>query len=228
MFGRTKLYLLTGAPWYEVEQDQKQRLIRYYNSALLMGPDGIVSGLYFKSHLVPYGEYVPLSNYLFFLSPLVEAVGSFTPGRIEDPLVAGDIRAGVLICFESIFAGISRSWVNNGANVLINLTNDAWYGKSSAPYQSWAMTVYRAVETRRSVVRSANTGISGLIDPLGRVQSESEIFSRWSKTVDVPLMEGRTLFVQWGYLFAPICLALALFIGLAAMMRSRRPGRRLL
>jgi apolipoprotein N-acyltransferase len=219
------LHLLTGAPWYEVEQDQNHRLISYYNGALLMGPEGILSGLYFKSHLVPYGEYVPLNNYLPFISPLVEAAGNFTPGSIEVPLIAGDIRAGVLICFESIFADIGRGWVNSGANVLINLTNDAWYGKSSAPYQSWAMTVYRAVETRRSMVRSANTGISGLVDPFGRIQSESDIFTTWSKVVAVPLMEGRTTFVQWGYLFAPVCLGLAVLIGLITMVRSRRSGK---
>ncbi len=219
------LHLLTGAPWYEVEQDQKHRLIRYYNGALLMGPDGILSGLYFKSHLVPYGEYVPLNNYLPFISPLVEAAGNFTPGSIVAPLIAGDIRAGVLICFESIFADIGRGWVNSGANVLINLTNDAWYGKSSAPYQSWAMTVYRAVETRRSMVRSANTGISGLVDPFGKIQSESDIFTTWSRVVAVPLMEGKTPFVQWGYLFAPVCLGLALLIGLITMMRPRRSGK---
>jgi len=222
---KRKINLLTGAPWYELEQDQNQRLINYFNGALLMGPDGTFHGSYFKSHLVPYGEYVPLNRYLPFLSPLVEAAGNFTPGSVEQPLVAGDIKAGVLICFESIFASIPRAWVDSGANVLVNLTNDAWYGKSSAPYQSWAMTVYRAVETRRSVVRSANTGISGLIDPLGRIRSESELFVTWSEAFEVPLLEERTIFVQWGYLFAPVCLGLAVLIGLFGLMRPQRRGR---
>jgi apolipoprotein N-acyltransferase len=219
------IHLLTGAPWYEIEQDRTKRVISYYNAALLMSPDGTFTSSYFKSHLVPYGEYVPLNRYLPFLSPLVEAAGNFTPGRVDQPLAAGDIKAGVLICFESIFPGIGRAWVNKGANVLVNLTNDAWYGKSSAPYQSWAMTVYRAVETRRSVVRSANTGISGLIDPLGRVRSESPLFVTWSKTVDVPLMNERTFFVQWGYLFAPACLGLAVLIALFGLIRARRNGK---
>jgi apolipoprotein N-acyltransferase len=87
------------------------------------------------------------------------------------------------------------------------------------------MTVYRAVETRRSVVRSANTGISGLIDPLGRVRSESPLFVTWSKTVDVSLMNERTFFVQWGYLFAPACLGLAVLIALFGLIRSRRNGK---
>ena len=150
--------LLTGAPWYEIK-DWEKRLLDYYNAAFLLPEPEETMGHYFKSHLVPYGEYVPLKKYIPFLAPLVEAAGDFSRGTIGEPLKVGSIMAGVLICYESIFPSISRTWVENGANVIVNLTNDAWYGKSSAPYQSWAMTVLRAVETRRSLVRSANTGI---------------------------------------------------------------------
>jgi len=205
--------LLTGAPWYEI-QDLEKKLIDYYNSALLMSADGTFTGSYYKSHLVPYGEYVPLKRYLPFISPLVEAVGDFTPGVVDKPLVAGDIHAGVLICYESIFPDISRAWVKSGANVLVNLTNDAWYGKSSAPYQSWAMTVFRAVETRRSLVRSANTGISGVIDPLGRILSDSGLFVQWTQAVSVPLNTEKTLFVRGGHWFAPGCAVAGILISL--------------
>jgi apolipoprotein N-acyltransferase len=202
--------LLTGSPWYEIKNLEK-REIEYYNSGLLFQSDGNFGQRYYKSHLVPFGEYVPMKKFLFFLAPLVEAVGDFSHGKIEKPIEHGEIRAGVLICFESIFPQLAREWVNQGANVLINLTNDAWYGKSSAPYQSFAMSVFRAVETRRSLVRSANTGISGFVDPLGRVLKSSDIFVPWAGAAEVPLFNKQTVAVRYGYLFAPLCL---LFAGL--------------
>ena len=213
--------LLTGAPWYEVV-DWDKRQFEYFNGAFILSRTDEPGGYYFKSHLVPYGEYVPLKKYMPFLAPLVEAAGDFTPGQVGSPLEAGEIKAGVLICYESIFPGIGRRWVENGANVLVNLTNDAWYGKSSAPYQSWAMTVLRSVETRRSLVRSANTGISGVIDPLGRIKSESELFVAWADTIEVPLMKERSLFVAGGFLFGPICAAAGVLICIVAMVMDKR------
>jgi apolipoprotein N-acyltransferase len=214
--------LLTGAPWYEVFEERGSRLIYYYNSALLLQPGERAEAKYFKSHLVPFGEYVPLRRYLPFIEPLVEAAGHFTPGRIEEPLVTGSIRAGVLICFESIFGDLGRRWVASGANVLVNVTNDAWYGRSSAPYQSWAMTVFRSVETRRSLVRSANTGISGIVDPLGRVVRQSDLFVPWSVAAPVALLEERSPFVRGGYLFAPFCALAAVLILLPGVKRTQR------
>jgi apolipoprotein N-acyltransferase len=216
--------VLSGAPWYEVEEDRTKRLVRYYNGAMLMDPSTSFVVGYYKSHLVPFGEYVPLKKYLPFIAPLVEAAGDFTAGRIDRTLDAGVIRSGVLICYESIFGEIGRAWVKAGANLLINLTNDAWYGKSSAPHQSWAMTVYRAVETRRSLLRSANTGISGYIDPTGAIGIESELFEQWAATVTVPLLDVQTIFVGGGYLFAPLngMLALLLVFVTAAGTGRRR------
>ena len=195
---------------------------------MLMKPNEGFSFGYYKSHLVPYGEYVPLQKYLTFLAPLVEAAGNFSRGRIEQPLQAGNIDAGVLICFESIFPELGRAWIEAGANLLVNLTNDAWYGKSSAPHQSWAMTVYRSVETRRSLVRSANTGISGFIDPLGRIAGDSALFVEWADAEEVPLLTGTTFFVRQGYLFAPICGVVAcVIIVIAAINRKRDKPHRL-
>jgi apolipoprotein N-acyltransferase len=212
--------LLTGAPWYEII-DRSTRNIRYFNSAQLLEPGGAFTASYYKSHLVPFGEYVPLKKLLPFLAPLVEAVGDFAPGAVGEPLEWRGARLGVLICFESIFPELGRKWSENGANVLVNLTNDAWYGKSSAPYQSMAMTVFRAVETRRSVVRSANTGISGFIDPLGRVEEPSPIFTTWARSERVALMTGQTAFVRWGYLFQPACLIVGLLLTGTAVLRAR-------
>ncbi len=226
-----KISLLTGAPWLERvaasgdDSGNGQEVTRYYNSALLFNASGRITGSYFKSHLVPFGEYVPLKKILPFLAPVVEAVGDFSPGAIDQPLACQNARIGVLICFESIFPDIARKWVGVGANLLVNLTNDAWYGRSSAPHHSLAMTVLRAVETRRSLVRAANTGFSGFIDPLGRVQRVSPLFERWAEVADVVLMEEETLFVRGGYLFAPLCLGMAGFFLIWIALRNPRPRK---
>lgn len=219
---RFDMALLTGAPWYEVvDRDRKE--YDYFNSAVLIAPTGEFIDRYSKSHLVPFGEYVPLKPLLPFLAPLVEAVGDFSPGVIGRPPAWRQGRFGVLVCFESIFPAIAGQWVRNGANVLVNLTNDAWYGKSSAPHHSLAMTVFRSVETRRSLVRSANTGISGFIDPLGRVVRQSGLFEPWAAAEDVILMAGESPWVRGGHLFAPLCAGAALAaIGWSVSGRRRR------
>ncbi|MEK6202002.1 MAG: apolipoprotein N-acyltransferase [Desulfobulbaceae bacterium] len=207
-----QISLLTGAPWFEqvTASGDGQEVTRYYNSALLFDANGQVVDNYSKSHLVPFGEYVPLKKILSFLAPVVEAAGDFSPGSIEQALACHNARIGVFICFESIFPEIARKWVGGNANVLVNLTNDAWYGRSSAPHHSLAMTVLRSVETRRSMVRAANTGFSGFIDPLGRVQVTSPLFEPWAGSVEVVLMEEKSVFVRWGYLFAPFCLGVVI------------------
>jgi len=232
-----QIALLTGAPWFEHggSGDDRRRLdgaresgpgrdvaTRYYNSALLFDAGGRITDRYSKSHLVPFGEYVPLKKMLPFLAPVVEAVGDFSPGSIEQALACQNARIGVLICFESIFPDIARKWVRGNANVLVNLTNDAWYGWSSAPHHSLAMTVLRSVETRRSMVRAANTGFSGFIDPLGRVQVVSPLFEPWAGNAEVVLMEEKTWFVRWGYLFAPFCLGAAIVPLIWIVLRNPR------
>lgn len=215
-----EMALLTGAPWYEII-DRQNNKVKFYNSGLLLQPDGQFAGKYYKAHLVPFGEYVPLKKFLFFLAPLVEAVGDFSPGTIEKPLVWKEAKAGMLICFESVFPELSRQWVLAGANILVNLTNDAWYGRSSAPYHSLAMAVLRAVETRRSLVRSANTGISAFIAPSGVIEEQSAIFVPWAAAREVVLSGEETVFVRHGHLFAPVCFVLGLIFSLVAVKRRR-------
>jgi apolipoprotein N-acyltransferase len=129
----------------------------------------------------------------------------------------------VLICFESIFPEIARKTAEQGANLLVNLTNDAWYGYSSAPYQSWAMTVMRAVENRRSIARAANTGISGFVAPTGTVIAESALFTDAALTESVPLLTEQTLFVKGGHWFGHICLVLGgIFLAANTWMARKR------
>lgn len=212
--------LLTGSPWFEIE-DAEKRIVNFFNAALLIPSDGEKPSLYFKSHLVPFGEYVPLKKFLFFLAPLVEAVGDFSPGKIEKPLLSDEARCGILICFESIFPDITRKWVDAGANVLVNLTNDAWYGRSSAPAHSMAMSVLRAVESRRSLVRAANTGISGFVDPLGRVLKSSPIFVNWAESAPVKLVEETSFYCRYGYFFGVLCFLLSAFAAGACLCRRQ-------
>ncbi|THB75838.1 MAG: apolipoprotein N-acyltransferase [Desulfobulbaceae bacterium] len=222
-----EITLLTGAPWYNiVTGEDGKRAYEYFNSAQLIGSQGDFLGSYYKTQLVPYGEYVPFQEYLPFIKPLVESVGDFTPGTVEKTLETGPMRIGVLICYESIFEWISRTWSQNGANVFINLTNDAWYGKSSAPYQSWAMTVFRSVENRKATVRAANTGISGGIDPLGRIIMRSDLFVDWAQIVETPLLSERTFYNRVGFRFAPACAMVTLFALFGCLIWSRlRPKK---
>ncbi len=219
-----KIWLLTGAPYYTVvsRTNSMRPALEYYNSALLISPEGELKGRYSKQHLVPFGEYVPLSRFLPFLEPVVEHIGNFTPGSFVRPLQFGALKTGVLICFESIFPELARKQVAAGANLLVNLTNDAWYGRSSAPYQSFAMTVFRGLETRRSVVRAANTGISGFVDPLGRVMQDSPLFERLALVGEVVVMETETVFVRFGFFFGPVCLVLAVLLFFSSRRKMAR------
>ncbi len=166
--------LIFGSPAYGVTREGP----RYYNRAYAISKDGKVTGFYDKMHLVPFGEYVPLKGLLFFVDRLVPAAGDFASGEILKPLQSGDLTAGILICFEVLFPELSRGQVRMGADVLVNLTNDAWFGRTSAPYQHLSMAVFRAVENRIPVVRAANTGISAFIDPTGEITTRSAIFER--------------------------------------------------
>ena len=215
------IWLLTGAPAYSIlgTHADGRRDVDYFNAAVLIDADGRLAGQYQKQHLVPFGEYVPLKKYMPFLSPLVVSVGDFTAGHSSEPLVMGDIRIGALVCFESIFPEIARKSVAAGANVLVNLTNDAWYGRSSAPYQSMAMSVFRAVETKRSLVRAANTGMSGFVDPVGNIMKRTELFVPTALASQVPLWEEETVFTQNGYLFGACCLC-----GTVAILLFRKRG----
>jgi len=203
-----QVWLLTGAPHRERVTGSEQ--INYFNSAFLLTPLGAVSGRYDKQHLVPFGEYIPFRSVLAFASPVVETLGDFSSGNADTPLSCQKSRIGVLICFESIFPELSRKQAANGANLLINITNDAWFGKSGAPWQHLSMAVFRAVETRKSLVRAANTGISAFIDPLGRMQAESELFSQYAGSESVVLLEGKSGYVRLGHLFPWACLLLSL------------------
>lgn len=215
---RAKTNILTGAPHREKEPDSATK---YYNSAFLIDHQGKVAGRYDKEHLVPFGEYVPLKKILFFLGPLVQAVADFSSGTNLRPIPCKNTSLGVLICFESIFPDLARKQTAAGAGLLVVLTNDAWYGRTSAPWQHMAMSVFRAVENRRSLARSANTGVSGFVDPLGRMLQLSPLFEEYSSSQDLPLLQSTTFFTAMGgHWSGMVCLILTILLALALKFRK--------
>ena len=194
---------LIGSPSFK---RQGERVI-YYNSAYLISPGTKNIGKYDKAHLVPYGEYVPFKKWLPFLGKLVAQVGDFRPGPPGKTLPWNEDALGVQICYEIIFPRLSRAMVKNDAVLLINITNDAWFGTTSGPYQHFSITIFRAVENRRALARSANTGISGFIDPVGRILASTELLEEAAVTRALPLIHKKTFYTRFGDLFALACLA---------------------
>ena len=182
----------------------------YYNAAFLVRKDGNVAGVYQKMHLVPFGEFVPLQQLLFFVGPLVEAAGSFTPGAemVVLPTAYGPLSTA--ICYEIVFPALVRESVAKGSQLLTTITNDAWYGRSSAPYQHFLQASMRAIEQGRYLARAANTGITGIVDPYGRVVRQSGIFERVLIAGDVRMLQTSTIYGRIGDLFAYLCAALTL------------------
>jgi apolipoprotein N-acyltransferase len=187
-------HFIIGSPSYASGKEQ----MIFHNSAYLITPKGRPAGKYDKVHLVPFGEYVPLKRWLPFIKKMVAQVGDFKPGKKGSTLAWDRHQVGLLICYEIIFPGLSRSMVNNGAHLLVNITNDAWFGRTSAAYQHFSMAVLRAIENRRMVARAANTGISGFIDPCGRITHATGLFKEAVLAAPVALLQTKTRYTRWG------------------------------
>ena len=202
-------------------------VVQYYNSAYLIIPEEKTMGKYDKTHLVPFGEYVPFKKWLPFLGKIVAQVGNFREGEVGKTLPWRGQQLGVQICYEIIFPGLARAMTKNKASILVNITNDAWFGKTSGPYQHFSMTVFRAVENRRSLARSANTGISGFIDPAGRILASTDLMQAAVSTQMVPMLSERSIYTQIGDIFARVCLALVLLTMLIKIVKwktNRKKG----
>lgn len=197
---------------------RKENRVQYYNSAYLIDGKGSTVGKYDKAHLVPFGEYVPFKKWFPFLGKIVAHIGDFTAGKKGKTIQWGKHRMGVQICYEIIFPDLSRHMVKNDAGYLVNITNDAWYGRTSAPYQHFSMTIFRAVENRRSLVRAANTGISGFVDPVGRIMASSELLKEEVMTERIPVLEEKSLYTRFGDLFAQACLVTTLLLVLHGLI----------
>jgi apolipoprotein N-acyltransferase len=196
-------FFLIGSPAFK----QTDQTISYYNRAYLFGPDTSIWGTYDKHHLVPFGEYVPFGKYLQFLGKIIAQAGDFSPGPPHFfPLPFKDFNTGVLICFEILFPDISTAFVKNGATFLTTITNDAWFGTTSAPEQHLAIAVFRAVENRRALIRAANTGISGYIDPTGRPSGTTALFSDAAIFQELPAVSFMSIYTRYSDLFVWITM----------------------
>jgi apolipoprotein N-acyltransferase len=193
----------------------------FYNAAYLIKPDGSTAAIYRKIHLVPFGEYVPFSRLLYFIGPLVEAVSDFAPGTEATLLPVKGHIASTAICYEVIYAGLMRTFVTRGSELLTTITNDAWYGWSSAAYQHWEQASLRAIENGRYLARAANTGISGFVDPYGRVMQRSNMFQSAVMAEDVRFITDRTIYSRVGDVVGWLSVAMTL----AALAATKRRGR---
>jgi apolipoprotein N-acyltransferase len=201
----------------------KDRTGRFYNSTYLLDKEGKVEGYYNKVHLVPFGEYTPLISYLPFLEKITATGSGFSPGRSHDPAYTRLGRIGILICYEGIFPYITNDTVRRGAQVLVNITNDAWYDRTSAAYQHFAFYIFRAIETDRYVLRAANTGISAIIDSRGRVLAKTPIFEELVLRGRFAIKDTETFYVRHGDYFVPLAgLYLAAFAALAHFRQRRQ------
>lgn len=223
--GRT--YVLVGAPAFgDLEEG-----LKFYNSAILFNPQGEEEKRYNKTHLVPFGEYVPLEPVIGFIRRFVD-IGHFTAGKektlfsIKSRYQTKTVNAkfAALICYEDIFPGLVREFCLKGADFLVNMTNDAWFGKTAAPYQHAQASVFRAVENRVPVVRATNTGLSCFISQTGRItatvnEKGEEIMVTGHRSEQVYLKKCRTLYTVTGDFFAGLCFVL---VWLAYRERSKR------
>ncbi len=232
---RAQAPILFGSPAVRFYPDRRPYLM---NSAYLLAPDGQLLGRYDKHHLVPFGEYIPFkSSLLFFLDKLVEGIGDFEPGTGSAVLTltpkpksatGGKAEAtpkpisfGVAICYEVIFPNLVRQFALNGAEFLVTVTNDAWFGASSAASQHFSMVVFRSVENHLAFARSANTGISGFIDPFGHIVEATPIFTEQAVKATMQVWRPHTFYSRYGDVFAYGCAIICALLFLFGIFRTK-------
>lgn len=210
-------YVIAGSVAYVDPRDPpgKRQLL---NSALVVDPQGNIIGRYDKIHLVPFGEYVPFKSLLFFADKLVREVGDFARGTERKVFDLNGTRAGIVICYESVFPDEVREFAANGAQVFVNISDDGWYGETSAPYQHLQMSRMRAIENNRWVLLSTNNGITSVIDPVGRVTQKVDRNIRTTLIARYAPETETTFYTRYGDVFAWVCVVISL---LAIFVRFR-------
>jgi apolipoprotein N-acyltransferase len=191
-----------------------------YNSALIVGADGARVGRYDKIHLVPFGEYIPFKDLLFFAHKLTGRVSEFTRSRRREVFHLNGHRYGVFICYEAVFADEVRQFARLGAEVLVNISDDGWYGDTSAPWQHLNMARMRAIENRRWLLRDTNNGVTAAIDPYGRVRQSIPRHQTDALPAEYGFRDDITFYTAHGDVFAWVCAILAVGIVVWAFRAS--------
>jgi apolipoprotein N-acyltransferase len=196
--------IIVGDIAFDADPDVK-RGYDQYNSADFVAPDGRIVGRYDKMHLVPFGEYVPYKKLFFFAGSLLQDVGIFDPGKHRTMFTVGGHSYGTFICYESVFGDEMRQYARMGADVLVNISDDGWYGDTSAAWEHLNMVRMRAIENHRWVLRATNTGVTAAIDPYGRVVASAPRHRRTSIRVGFNYEHDVTFYSAHGDLFAYLC-----------------------
>lgn len=215
-------YLLTGAEDWE---PIGAKGIAYYNSGFLFAPDGAILGRYHKTHLVPFGESIPFKDKIPFLRKVQFGEAEWSPGGSPMVFLHPKAMFSLLICFESIFPDEVRKQVASGSRLLVNITNDSWFGKTGAAQQHAQMSVFRAIENRVPIARCANSGVSMFVDPYGRTSQATDLFVRAAIVGDLALRDETTFYTRYGDLFAwgtVICSFLGLLTTLLSPSRQQK------
>jgi apolipoprotein N-acyltransferase len=217
---RTASFHLAGAPFNNGGPDS-------YNATFLFGSDGGILGWHKKTHLVPFGEFIPFKKALAPYFPVLAGMEDFQRGNDYTVLSINSVLWGPTICSENFFGAKVAGFVRNGAEILVNQTNDAWFFDTAAAEQHFTMNVFRAIENRRSVVVCGNTGISGIIEPSGRISTRSPVFKTLYFVSSVSPEKEITFYTRWNDVFAKLCIAIALFMMFMSLIkRAHRFGSR--
>ncbi|MCX8031107.1 MAG: apolipoprotein N-acyltransferase [Thermodesulfovibrionales bacterium] len=199
-------YLLFGSILIRGTEGKKVKLS---NSAVLLNKNGNISYIYDKIRLVPFGEYVPLKSFLFFIDKLVYGMGDYTPGDSYLRAITPFGTFATLICYEIIFPGMVRKFFIEDGDFIVTITNDAWFGYTNGPYQHFSMAVFRAIENRKPIIRAANSGVSGYINSNGKILNTSNLFERTFLVKELKKDKTKTFYTRYGDIFSYLCLILS-------------------
>lgn len=202
-------WLLFGSILYKGKRAGKPY---YSNSAVLLDKTGKIVYEYDKIHLVPFGEYIPLQKVLFFLNKLVFGIGDYTKGTKYHLAETPFGSFATVVCYEIIFPGLVRKFFTDKGDFIVNITNDAWFGRTTGPYQHFSMAVFRAIENRKPVIRAANTGISGFIDSKGHIILKTKLFQKVVITRDIKTNTTKSFYSKYGDIFSYMCFVITIVL----------------
>jgi len=189
----------------------------------LLSPKGDVVAQYDKIHLVPFGEYIPFGSLFSFVEKISTEAGNFKVGNnLVVATLSGGHQLSAFICYEAIFPELIRRFASHGAEVFVNVTNDGWFGNSSAPFQHLNMARLRAIENRRYLLRAANNGITAVIDPYGRILKKTRLYERSVLESGFEFQSVRTFYTRHGDVFSWLCVGVTFTV--AGFLAARIKG----